>query len=358
MDTLQMAKQLKGEYKDVFEKADVYASMETKNEIEYKDKMMNLYDCLLEAQNEQKVVTKIIGGDIQKFCKEYFQTEKESINIKNIAKKSALFMVIVIIIELLDIIFFQKNMSIMNMKSNAMPFVCGFMCGLLGVKLVKLIFKPLIFRRKVKPIVFAVATLGIWLGIVGAGFFIFGEKNLEISAFLILLVSGGYLLIYGTVVLISRIATGGENRKEQKVDNSIHKEFADELKRKSKEVTIVNRLVHRYMGMEKKMKKKNHDFSWENFVKKIRKEQNNRWIGRLNGVLFSGLIIGIPVIGEMERGTSIQNILILGTILAVFCITVCYAFAKREDHEIILDVLDECERRNITILEYEKEVKE
>ena len=77
LDTISMAEKLRGDYRKAFEKADMYCVISSENEEAADDKMMNLYDCLLEAQNNEKPIEKIIGKDIEKFCKEYFKTDKE-----------------------------------------------------------------------------------------------------------------------------------------------------------------------------------------------------------------------------------------------------------------------------------------
>ena len=53
LDTISMAAQLRGEYKTVFEKADMYGALENSgDESNNDDKMMNLYDILMQAQED------------------------------------------------------------------------------------------------------------------------------------------------------------------------------------------------------------------------------------------------------------------------------------------------------------------
>ena len=78
LDTIAMAAQLEGEYKIVFEKADMYGTLEKCSDENIRDdKMMNLYDLLLQAQMDKTPVSKIIGEDIEEFCKSYFKEEAE-----------------------------------------------------------------------------------------------------------------------------------------------------------------------------------------------------------------------------------------------------------------------------------------
>ena len=69
IDTLAMANLLNGEYKEAFTKIDMYGSMGNVDMDIYEDRIMNLYDMFVEAQEEGKPVEKIIGKDIEGFCK-------------------------------------------------------------------------------------------------------------------------------------------------------------------------------------------------------------------------------------------------------------------------------------------------
>ena len=78
LDTIAMAAQLDGEYKTVFEKADMYGMLENGgDESVIDDKMMNLFDLLMQAQTDKMPVSKVIGEDIEEFCKSYFKEEAE-----------------------------------------------------------------------------------------------------------------------------------------------------------------------------------------------------------------------------------------------------------------------------------------
>ena len=78
LDTISMADQLTGNYKTVFEKADMYCLIEAGSTEEAEEKIMNLYDLLLQAQEENKPVEKIIGNNLEAFCKEYFAPIEEA----------------------------------------------------------------------------------------------------------------------------------------------------------------------------------------------------------------------------------------------------------------------------------------
>ena len=75
LDTISMAQQLSGEYRKVFEKADMYSMISDETSENVDDKMMYLYDILLEAEKENRPIQKIIGDDVEAFCNAFFEEE-------------------------------------------------------------------------------------------------------------------------------------------------------------------------------------------------------------------------------------------------------------------------------------------
>ncbi len=54
INAVEMAEQLKGRYREVFERADLYGTLNGFEQEVLEDKLMNLYDLLMEAQHEEK----------------------------------------------------------------------------------------------------------------------------------------------------------------------------------------------------------------------------------------------------------------------------------------------------------------
>ena len=74
INVIAMAELLKGEYRIAFEKIDMYATV---NGVEsYEESILNIYDMLMEAQQREDDVCKVIGSDVEEFCKAYFKKEK------------------------------------------------------------------------------------------------------------------------------------------------------------------------------------------------------------------------------------------------------------------------------------------
>lgn len=64
---------LKGEYNKVFDRVEGYTIIRDIDEDTKEEMLMNLVDMLYSAQLDEKPVEKIVGKDIDQFCKEYFQ---------------------------------------------------------------------------------------------------------------------------------------------------------------------------------------------------------------------------------------------------------------------------------------------
>lgn len=65
-------KNLKNEYKECFERVESYALLENVDEKNLEEMMMNLVDVLYTAQRKGKPLEKIVGKDMEAFCKSYF----------------------------------------------------------------------------------------------------------------------------------------------------------------------------------------------------------------------------------------------------------------------------------------------
>lgn len=63
---------LSGDYRKVFDKVEVYAQLHQISEKVSGEKLMDLLDMLLAAQEDGKETAAVIGEDIEKFCRQYF----------------------------------------------------------------------------------------------------------------------------------------------------------------------------------------------------------------------------------------------------------------------------------------------
>lgn len=360
MNAVEMAEQLKGKYREVFEKADLYGSFKGVEEEILEDKLMNLYDLLMEAQHEGKPVEKIIGPDMEKFCKEYFEDSEEQNWWKTFPKRLFRVMVCLMIIEGIDVIAALEDVkNLLDIKTDMTPFLFGFAVAYILDGIIGAIVKPMIFKKNIKPIVYYLISLVVWFGVIIAGVVLLGEYEINIPAFPIFVVSAIYVVIYLIVTFTWRYKTMGRFTKLDKEDKRVKKEFDREMSDKYLEDASASGMAWRFKRLnKKKMRKENAELTQEEFAAKVREEDRragslDKWIT----VFFAAIVI-VPAVLEMINNTIVDG-LILGAMLAVleFVIWRFTVKTEKENSRQRLQILDECEKRGITIVEYAQILK-
>lgn len=64
---------LQQDYLEIFERVESYADFSGLEPMDVVDALDNLMDMLLQAQAEGKPVSYLVGGDLEQFCKNYFE---------------------------------------------------------------------------------------------------------------------------------------------------------------------------------------------------------------------------------------------------------------------------------------------
>lgn len=360
LDTLSMAEQLCGEYREAFEKADVYSTMETGADAVSEDKLMELYDSLMEAQKDGVPVEKIIGNDMEAFCKMFFEEEEEPVKpLIKFAMGVYNFAMIITIFTTLDILLREEGTDWRTMNSDLLPFIGGVGVGFILSLFFEYAIKPMIFKsKKLKPIAYYVIILVSYVGSIILAVVLVGDMDINVRSVWLLIPCVIYVVIYLVIRSIWRYQKYGTIKnihKESKEDKKIKKEFNKELNEKSTEGIVVEALSKRYERICKKKAKKNQKYTYEKFDERIRKEEERmKVIDKLIALLFIGMVL-VPTLDTIIN-ESIVDGLILGVILAVleFAIYRFFSKASKEGSEARLEILDQCKEWEITIVEYTK----
>lgn len=362
INAVEMAEQLKGSYRVVFEKADLYGTLNGSVEPEvFEDKLMNLYDLLMEAQHEGKPVEKIIGPNVETFCKEYFQNEEKEKWWKQLPKKLFQVMRMLFVLELLDwLILNDQKRDLFTMTSDMTPFLFGLVLGFVLDFVLGAAIKPLIFKNKIKPYVYYLAITAIWFGCIIAGVIYLSDYEIQIPIFPIMLVSGIYVGVYLLITTVWRYKKLGRISRVEKAEKQVKKEFKKEVSDKYLEKASASGMAWRFKRLnKKKLRREKSELTQEEFAVKVRKEEDRtavimRWIW----VVFAILIAG-PSIYEMVTN-SVQEGLLFGTILAVIEIPL-FIFTKRSEvknSRLRLNVLEHCEELGVTVVQYYESLKD
>ena len=369
LDTIAMAKRLEGPYKEVFEKASMYSLGE--KDAPY-DKMMELFDMLMEAQEEGKPVDKIVGDDIEAFCKKIFHGRRrylDDINAFQWLHRIAWVCLAFTIWDFWD--FYQtkaSNVSLWSMNLEVsyifIGVMAGFVSSLIFAACVKYGLEPLIFKKKkMKPVVYN--TVVLLLGIITFGFFIYCAYQLDTEFYVngtwMLVILTGYIAVYlivrsawcyhkyGTILNHNKKL----KKEEQKELDAFNREISAEIEKND----TAEIMAKQFKKLQEKYERKGKGiYTQEMFAEKIRKDENflvnpvERWTFCM---LLGGAIWIYPIIHTVNNhglwaGLVFAAILIVGGILSMRFI---WKIADEVSVEK-LEILNHCEAQGIDIVTY------
>ncbi len=359
IDTLAMANLLKGEYKEAFTKIDMFGSMGNVNMDIYEDRILNLYDMFMEAQEEGKPVEKIIGKDIEGFCKAYYNCSEEKKWYVDLAKRVCNIMTILFVYCLLETFWVREDKIVFfEDRINIMPIVVGLVVGFVLVGLGKLINKQVTFKKeKVNPAPYSILLLVVFVvGVIFAPLFK-DDINISLPLGVTTIVSGAITGIYLLTIIIIKIVNRDKNRllKEEKAQR---KEVLDEIEFRAGIKDVADGMVTRYNKKVTKHQKKGKTYTYDEFIQSIRKEMKDE--KQYNIIVGAILIIwaGISVVRCFFVAEPIPMIVFTALLIVaeVFIYKWFVKFNKEQtlSYEIILG---ECEKRDITVDEYVKEME-
>ncbi len=359
IDTLAMANLLKGEYKEAFTKIDMFGSMGNVNMDIYEDRILNLYDMFVEAQEEGKPVEKIIGKDIEGFCKAYYNCCEEKKWYVDVLKRFCNIMTIIFVYCMLETLWVREDKIVFfEDRINIMPIVVGLIVGFILVGLGKLINKQVTFKKeKVNPAPYSILLLVVFVvGVIFAPLFK-DDINISLPLGVTTIVSGAITGIYLLTIIIIKVANRDKNRllKEEKEQR---KEVLDEIEFRAGIKDVADGMVTRYNKKVKKHQKKGKTYTYDEFIQSIRKEMKDE--KQYNIIVGAILIIwaGINVVKCFFETEPIPYIVftVIMIVAEIFIYKWFIKFNKEQtlSYEIILG---ECEKRGITVAEYVKEME-
>lgn len=361
LDTLAMAALLKGEYKKAFEKIDLYGSINNVNQDVYEDRILNLYDMFTEAQNEDKPVEKIIGKDIEAFCKEYFKVPEKNYTFIKVLGRIAYLSLIIFILCIIDFLWqIDEGKTVTEMKVDIIPILVGAGIGLVLLVLCQFATKNMIFKNdKIKPIfyyMFVLIFIVVGVFVVNRAF---DDYAVSLPLMPVLIVSGIYTLLYYGIRAIVRYKTTGRVSKFSKEDKAERKEFDDEVAFRAGVKQSAETMAERYTKLRDKKAKKGIEYTYKEFTKVIVDEAKHSGITKFIIIL---ICVACVVISTVKSFMS-EGIMVAATLFGM--LGIIQFFVARFMLKILdqvyrenLHVLKECEERGIDVIEYDKLLKE
>lgn len=226
----------------------------------------------------------------------------------------------------------------------------------------RIVQRRIMFRRpKIHPAVYYIVLIVLFVG--GIGLFLVLTKgiSLDMSAFLALSIFGGYCVVYLVGIGFYRYKKYGSFQNPNvpgKVEKAEQKNLEKEITFRSDVVSCAKAMVTRFNKLkEKNSKKGKPEYTMEEFIKLIKKE--TKW-GMKTKILWIAFPIFCVVTGtlrmDMTQGltAAIVSFVVL-TVVLTFIYRIFWE-ASREVFTAQRAVIEECERRNISIEEYVAEL--
>lgn len=367
LDTISMAEKLHGDYRFVFEKADMYSTLTVNDNDLEDDRLMDLYDLLMEAQHEGKPVEKIVGTDIESFCQAYFKPEEEPEKwYVTLPKSIYTFTRWVTIVTLLNLLLPAEGETIFSMTIDAVPFFIGLALGLVLVFVYSNVFKPGIFKsKKIRPIVLYFMILVLFIGGMIGMLLLFDKYDLEVSALGSFAISTGYMIVYLIIRSIYRYRKFGtfqngtkEEIQRLKDEKKAKKEFNAQLNNDFALGLHKKAMAKYYRKLQRRNLKKNQEYTFADYAARIRKEFNQtKQTNRITILLFVMLVLSLTII-QMFISNPVDALL-FGLLLSVVEFPICRWVVKSttQNNQYRMQIIEECEKQEIDILEYAEQKK-
>lgn len=358
MDYLWLSDKLQGDYKEVFEKAEIFIGVKNITGDEADEMMMDLLDLLLSAQNAGKPVQKIVGTDTGTFCADFFSGYTMKKQIKNIPRQIYRCMMFVFIFELasLLILWTEKDINLLTAKTDVTGYLIGIMTAWFIQIFSSALIRPFMFRWKwLTSGVYYGIVLFLSLGVVAGGIMLSGfwMKSFELPAFPVVLISGGYVAVY-------RIVGAGINyRRYGKIckpkDPCSKLNFMNVM-----EDEMPDDLVKRFYKInEKRLKQGSSPMTEKEYMEYLRKKGRQEHLGNWIGVVAVAAVVLGLILHTALTSTWIDTFIFVVVVMVAEIPAFLLFRVGMRSAAVRQKLLDECDRRGLTILEYvEGEMKD
>lgn len=329
MNTTLMAEQLEGDYRQVFERAEMYCcTIGVATEVE-EDKMMNLFDVLLTAQNNGKPVEKIVGKDIKRFCECYFEDYSIKERIRHLPCQVYRWAWVVLIFSILELLF-ESDLGQgfswgFYYQTDILPYVIGISCGLVFSVIARFCMSPLIFHfPKIAPIKYYISYLVMF---VAAVFVVVAWEDTITATIMIpimpvIAVCAVYIAFYWGIRARGRYRDYGSIRKE-KEQEEIRQEDSPKFLLELGESLV--KKFHR--KNRRRVRRGKEEWTPEEFMDYLRRQDAKEiMVWRIMAVFYAA-IVAVPVAGSIIYD-GIEDALILGAVLVAILVPI-YRLCKK-----------------------------
>jgi DNA-binding ferritin-like protein (Dps family) len=359
-----LQEKLTGEYRNVYEKVEIYALSLGIHEAEKDEWMMNLLDSLLIAQQAGEQVEKIVGTDVEKFCEEYFSVPPKKMGERIWNEFDDIYGVarILFIIYLLDALFqIWEGSGLLQIKLDFAGILVGIAAGVLFLILDAFVLKPIrknIIRNSRKPssIKYAFGIVGIFALLLVISVYSVGKFNMQIPELPVIIVLGLYVVGWS----FFRYRKTGKVRKEKNGFQQELKEAEKEEKYRQLQKSYIEGCRKNYERMNRKrIRKGKTAMTQTEYMELLKNNKANGKRASVIGALIVGVIYLLFIWDVSKDSTMADTLIFTGILMVAYLVFVKWMFSiQNMGDDYIAQMMKECEEKEITIFEYIDEGKE
>lgn len=347
MNLETMKSQFTGDYRAAFDGAHKYTLTQDFPSSYSDDKMAELYDLLLTAQEEGKPAEKLVGKDIEAFCKEFFSDFQPVNRLFRMLKSLFAVACVLFIFGIAEWLCADEVLPFMQFRMNCSPILCGVASG----AVISLLFRavqPIVMKtRKISAGGWAVIFLVVLIGCISAATALMHGMELSVPGAPLLIGAAVYMLLYlSAAAVIRRRSTGSIIRKKQ--DNPYKDSYYQNLQDKDIRQLIEKGWLRRYRRLAKRGKT-----TAETFCEEIARLDK---INRVMDKVYTVFIIVIDLIataGVAKNNTLPDTLVFFGfTSLLLFLGWKLVRKADSENAAQRASILADCEASGQSLPEF------
>lgn len=272
LDVTSMEKQLKGRYKDVFQKVCLYGKTKKVEENFYKERLNNIFNKLLIAQNTLRPVEEVVGRNLEGFCRDFFRTKGFDTIVQDLLRLINVISLSMFVLILGNYATVKDPLPIDEAKISMLVVVSVIIiCCLIAItsRLVngkfKLGGKSLVVLGLF--VILLVFAMDILIGFIT----MLAEANTFLPVLPVLIGTGAYVLVYNAVNWLIRYKRYGSIKNPYKL--SVKDAMANANVPKKEDIAEAAKdLQDRYKSFKEKTASGDETSVKENFYKRVDRE--------------------------------------------------------------------------------------
>ena len=253
MNLETMKSQFSGDYRTAFDGAYKYGLTQRFPASYFDEKMAELYDLLLTAQTDGKPAEKIVGTNIETFCKDYFSDFEPENRLVGSLKSLFGIACVCVFIGLVDWLCAEETLPFGEFRLNGSPILCGLGSGAVLAVLFRLV-QPLVMKtKKISAGAWAVIYCAMFVAAVTAATILMQGKSISLPGAPLLIGSAAYVVLYLLVSAVLRYRKTGSfvvKKQENPYKDSYYRNLEDKDIRR----IIEKQWLKRYRKLSKRGK--------------------------------------------------------------------------------------------------------